>query len=191
MPDYQNGRIYKIIDLDTNECYIGSTVLALSQRLAQHVVSYKRYLKGKGNKITSFKIIANGDYDIVLNELFPCNSKEELHARESHYCQSIQCVNKNKNQGLIYALGGQKEYYKQYMKDNKEQLTEQNKQYREANKEHINTVLICQCGHSYTRSNKLRHERSNKHKEYVQNRLYSDIQRGLNMIKKLDKYFSK
>jgi hypothetical protein len=137
MPDYQNGRIYKIINLETNECYIGSTTLALSQRLAQHVVSYKRWLKGKGNNITSFKIIANDDYDIVLIELFPCNSKEELHARESHYTHTIQCVNKIKNQGLIYALGGQTQYKKQYYIDNKKQIDDQKKQYYINNKEHI------------------------------------------------------
>jgi hypothetical protein len=134
MPDYQNGRIYKIIDLETNECYIGSTTLALSQRLAQHVSTYKRWLQGKGNNITSFKIIANGDYDIVLIELFPCNSKEELHSRESHHTQTIQCVNKIKNQGLLNALG-KIDYSKQYYINNKEHIQEHKKQYREQNKE--------------------------------------------------------
>jgi hypothetical protein len=144
MPDYQNGRIYKIIDLDTNEYYIGSTTIALSQRLAQHVSSYKCYLNGKGNNITSFKIIEQGNYDIVLIELFPCESKEQLHAKESHYCQSITCVNKIKNQGLLKALGGQMEYKKQYdnqhkdeIKKYREQHKEQNKQYNVANKDHI------------------------------------------------------
>ncbi|KAJ1388893.1 hypothetical protein B484DRAFT_341183 [Ochromonadaceae sp. CCMP2298] len=161
MPDYQNSRIYKFIDLETNECYIGSTTLALSQRLAQHVSSYKSYLNDKSAYVTSYKIIANNDYDIVLIELFPCNNKEELHARESHYCQSITC--------------------------------EQNKQYREANREQINnyqnTVIYCQCGCSYTRQNKAQHERTKIHKEYVKNMLYYDIRRGLNMIKALDKHF--
>jgi hypothetical protein len=219
MPDYQNSRIYKIIDLETNECYIGSTTIALSQRLAQHVSTYKSYLNGKSVYVTSFKIIEQGNYDIVLIELFPCNNKEELHARESHYCQSITCVNMIKNQGLINVLGGKKEYNKQYTFNHKEHkkqydelyrkehmdqskqyykanidhITEKSKQYNVDNKEkikkHNNTVLICQCGCSYNRSNKLRHERSNKHQEYVKNRLYYDIQRGLDLIKKLDNYF--
>jgi hypothetical protein len=178
MPDYQNSRIYKIIDLETNECYIGSTTLALSQRLAQHVVSYKRWLKGKGRNISSFKIIANDDYDIVLIELFPCNSKEELYARESHYCQSITCVNKIKNQGLLIELG-RIDYNKQYSVDHKVQINN-----------YQNTVLICQCGCSYTRHNKLRHEQANKHQEYVKNQIYYKIKIGLDMIKALDKHFS-
>jgi hypothetical protein len=128
MPDYQNSRIYKIINLETNECYIGSTTLALSQRLAQHVGNYKRYLNGKYGYTTSFKIIEQDDYDIVLIEKFPCNSKEELHARESHYTQTIQCVNKIKNQGLYNALG-KIDYSKQYYINNKEHIQEHKKQY--------------------------------------------------------------
>jgi hypothetical protein len=214
MPDYQNSRIYKIIDLETNECYIGSTTIALSQRLAQHVSTYKSYLNGKSVYVTSFKIIANGNYDIVLIELFPCNGKEELHSRESDYCQSITCVNKIKNQGLYNALckmeyikqyrEQHKNQHKQYYIDNNEHLKEYSKQYtlnhkdqiklyREEHKEQINnyqnTVIYCQCGRSHTRGYKTQHERTNKHKEYEQNKLYYDIRRGLDMIKKLDDFF--
>jgi hypothetical protein len=182
MVNYSNGKIYKIICNITNECYIGSTCEPiLARRLAGHVANYKSYLKGKGNNVTSFKIIANGNYNIVLIELFPCDTKDELYSRESHYTQTIQCVNKIKNQGLNNTLG-KMEYIKQY-----------SKQYDKANMEKIkyrkNTVLICQCGSSHTRINKLQHERSKKHQEYVENRLYYDIRRGLNMIKKLDNYF--
>jgi hypothetical protein len=216
MPDYQNSRIYKIVNLETNECYIGSTTLALSQRLAQHVRSYKCWLNGKGGYMTSFKIIEQDDYDIVLIEKFPCNNKEELHARESHYCQS---------QGLFIKIGRieydkqynvdhkdrKKEYFKQYneqrkdqskqyyienidkIKEYRERHKDQSKEYREQHREQIkhraNTVLICFCGCSYTRCHKTHHEQTNKHKEYVENRLYYDIQRGLIMIKKLDAHF--
>jgi hypothetical protein len=122
MPDYQLGKIYKIICNITGKIYIGSTCRPiLARRLAGHVSNYTSYLNSKGNYITSFKIIANGNYDIVLIELFPCNSKDELYARESHYIQTIQCVNKIKNQGLFKALG-QTQYMKEYMKDNKEQI---------------------------------------------------------------------
>jgi hypothetical protein len=55
-------------------------------------------------------------------------------------------------------------------------------------KHRANTVLICQCGRSHTRANKLQHEQSNKHQEYEKNRLYYDIRRGLD-IKKIDEFF--
>lgn len=138
MPDYQKGKIYKIVDLDTDECYIGSTCEpTLAKRLAKHVVDYKCWLNGTKNYITSFKIIENNNYDILLLENFPCDSKDQLHARESYYCQTMVCVNKLKNQGLISALGGCKEYQKDYYKENKENILAKTKQYRSQHKDSI------------------------------------------------------
>jgi hypothetical protein len=260
MPDYSNGKIYKIVCNITGDVYIGSTCEPiLARRLAGHVKSYKCWLNGKGNYVTSFKIIEQGNYDIVLIELFSCDTKDQLHSRESHYTQNIQCVNKIKNQGLCNTLGKidyikqynvdnreniqeyKKQYYvnnkeqikqynKQYIVDNRENIQEYKKQYREQHKEQSqqyreqhkdqrkqyrdqhkdqskeyskeyreqhkikikyrkNTVIYCVCGCSYTRSNKLQHERTNKHQEYLKNQIYYDIRRGLDIIKKLDNYF--
>ena len=86
--NYQLGKIYKIVDLDSNKCYVGSTCEPiLARRLAKHVGDYKQYLKGKGRNITSYIILAMDDYDIVLLETYPCNSKDELHARQRYYSQ--------------------------------------------------------------------------------------------------------
>jgi hypothetical protein len=106
MPDYQLAEIYKIVCNITGDVYVGSTCEPiLTRRLVGHVNGYKRYLNGKHSNTRSFKIIANGNYDIVLIELFPCDTKNELHARECHYTQTIQCVNRIKNQGLLIKLG--------------------------------------------------------------------------------------
>jgi Mor family transcriptional regulator len=100
MVNYSNGKIYKIVCNIINECYIGATCEPiLARRLAQHVSSYMRYLNGKSNYVTSFKIIERDDYDIILIESFPCDTKDQLHARERHYTQTITCVNRVKNQG--------------------------------------------------------------------------------------------
>jgi len=137
MKNYQLGKIYKIIDNTNNKCYIGSTCEpTLSRRLAKHCSNYRSYLRKKNNYITSFEVLKNNDYDIVLVESYPCNSKDELFARERYWTNNIDCVNKNKNQGLILELG-EKEYDKQYRKNNKERIKEHHKQYRENNKERI------------------------------------------------------
>jgi hypothetical protein len=73
-------------------------------------------------KFIKLYAIEHGNYNIILIENFPCDSKDQLHARESHFTQTIQCVNIIKNQGLIYALGGQMEYKKQYNNQHKEQI---------------------------------------------------------------------
>ena len=68
MPNYQDGKIYKIVCNITDECYIGSTIEpTLARRLAGHVDGYKRWKAGKGKKTTSFDIIDRGDYHIFFD----------------------------------------------------------------------------------------------------------------------------
>jgi hypothetical protein len=56
MPNYQDGKIYKIICNITDECYIGSTCeLTVARRLAGHVIDYKSWKAGKRNKTTSYE----------------------------------------------------------------------------------------------------------------------------------------
>ena len=47
MNKYQNGKIYKIVDVGYNKCYIGSTCEALSQRMARHRSNYKKVFAGQ------------------------------------------------------------------------------------------------------------------------------------------------
>jgi hypothetical protein len=92
---YKNAKIYKIVDNTNGNIYVGSTCKKLCQRIALHRASYKNYLNGKYNFVTSFKIIENGDYDIILlEEVKDCENKEQLNARERFYIESLDCVNK-------------------------------------------------------------------------------------------------
>ena len=127
MVNYQKGKIYKIISLHTDKCYIGSTTKdRLSNRLAGHRSDFKA-----GVDITSKYILELGDYEIVLLELYPCNSKDELHMRERHYVETLDCVNK--------CIPGRtsKEYHKEYCKINKDILKKKKQQYAIKNKEAI------------------------------------------------------
>jgi hypothetical protein len=176
MIDYQQGKIYKIECNVTGKVYIGSTCEPiLARRLAGHITSYKRYLNGKFNYISSFDVLQNGNYDIVLIESYPCNSKDELHARERYHTNNIDCVNQRKNQGL-YNEVGEKGYQKQYREKNIGLLHAQQKEKHE-----------CACGGKYTHINKQSHEKTKKHLQYLK---YKTIIDGLNMIKALDKYFN-
>ena len=94
--DYSNGKIYKIVDNTTGNIYIGSTCEKyLSKRLVGHRTSYKCYLEGKTNYMTSFEILKNNNYEIILIESHPCGSSDELHARERFYIENNNCVNKS------------------------------------------------------------------------------------------------
>ena len=96
MPDYQNSKIYKIVCNITGKIYIGSTTQKyLASRLSEHVRDYKNYTTvGKRSYITSFEVIKQGNYDMVLLESYPCNNKMELHAKERYYIENNDCVNK-------------------------------------------------------------------------------------------------
>ena len=178
MPDYQLGKIYKIECNVTGKVYIGSTCEpTLARRLAGHITNYKRYLNGKSNYVTSFKIFENGDYCIVLLEKYPCDTKDELLARERYYTNNIDCVNKIKGQGMLNELG-EKEYKKQYREKNIDLI------HAKKNEKHD-----CICGGKYTHSHKSKHFKTIQHQQYLYYLKYKTIIDGLNMIKALDKLF--
>ena len=179
MPDYQLGKIYKIECNVTGKVYIGSTCEpTLARRLTKHISSYKRYLNGTHSYVSSFEVLVSGNYDIVLIESYPCDTKDELHARERYQTNNIECVNKIKNQGMTNELG-EKEYNKQYHEKNKDII------HAKKNEKHD-----CVCGNCYTHTNKQKHIRSAKHQQYLYYLKYKTIIYGLNMIKALDKYFN-
>jgi t-SNARE complex subunit (syntaxin) len=61
---------------------------------------------------------------------------------------------------------------RKWYNDNKDELLKKYKEYRENNKDKIKerqkTKLTCECGTIYTTTNKARHFKSNKHKNYIQ-----------------------
>ena len=74
MVNYKQGKIYKIECNVTGLIYIGSTCKKkLSGRMTNHRYDYKKYLKGKKKYLSSFKVMENKDYVIILIEDFPCN----------------------------------------------------------------------------------------------------------------------
>lgn len=86
MPNYQDGKIYKLICLNTGLIYVGSTCQPLCKRLAGH--------KSTHNSTNSKKIIEQGNFIIVLIELFPCETVEQLRAREYEIIQNTTCINR-------------------------------------------------------------------------------------------------
>ena len=158
MPNYQDGKIYKLVSNISSDIYIGSTINKLSHRLNVH--------KCKNNKCVSKQLFANDAVvQIILIEMFPCSSKIELVAREHHYITTLVCINKNIPfvTDIVVVNGDQKEWQKAY----KELHVEQIKQYYINNKEHIveqkNQPYICECGSTITRTDKSRHMKTKKH----------------------------
>jgi hypothetical protein len=130
MPDYQNGKIYKIVNDKLGLTYYGSTTQILSQRMGGHIANKKRFDTGKCNNVSSFKLL-DGNQKIYLVEKYPCNDKNELERRERYYIETNECVNKR------IPSRTQKEHSKEYYIDNKDKFKQKNKDYRDKNKDII------------------------------------------------------
>tara|TARA_R110000782_G_scaffold46341_1_gene102415 strand:- start:105 stop:590 length:486 start_codon:yes stop_codon:yes gene_type:complete len=124
--NYNNGKIYKLVCNISGLIYIGSTTKEfLSQRLNKHRSTYKHWKTGKGNYVTSFKVLENDNFKIVLLEAVNCNSNHELKARERFYIESTDCVNKHIPNRTM----------KEWIEVNKESISEYQKEYKQAHKE--------------------------------------------------------
>jgi hypothetical protein len=124
--NYQNGKVYIIRSYLTDDVYIGSTVKSLAKRLANHNFDYKSFLNKKYYNVSSFEIIKHAYIELIEN--YPCDSKEQLNAREGYWIRSTpNCVNK--------CIAGRSD--KEWRNDNKETLKQKDKQYREKNKDTI------------------------------------------------------
>jgi len=177
MVKYENGKIYKLVDNTNGNIYIGSTAEPLlARRLAKHKNNYKTYLHKKYHFLTSFIIMENQDYDIVLIENFPCSSKDELHARERFFIESLDCVNKQRpgRTHKEHYLDNRErilEYSKQYRIKNKERISEYNKQPEQRVKINLRQrrIVDCPCGKNFSYGHRSRHEKSKRHQNYINN----------------------
>jgi hypothetical protein len=186
MVNYQEGKIYKIICNQIDKVYIGSTCAKyLSYRMTHHRASYKKWSNDNNSirYITSFKLLEDPDAKIILIEQFPCNSKDELRAREQYWIEKYgnKCVNKQ----AAYTGKTQQEYKhdwgKIYREKNKEKIKKQDREYRELNKERLKMKFTCDvCGATCRVKDKLRHNRTQKHLSCLdneQNREYLKLKR--------------
>jgi hypothetical protein len=161
MVDYKNGKIYRLVCNTTGDQYIGSTTRPLSQRLGGHKTTYKRFLEGKIiGQMSSFSILSNNNFEMILLEEFACENRNQLERRERYYIEITKCVNKIKPaQTKEEEIEQKKKYYQEnleeikkrgkiYYQDNLEKVKErhnqyyheykeQKKQYQQENKEEI------------------------------------------------------
>jgi iron only hydrogenase large subunit-like protein len=164
MPDYKNGKIYKIWSPQGNEIYIGSTIQPL----------YKRFYHHKTVRNSSSKILFEkyDDVRIELIECVPCDNKEQLNKKEGEFIRNNNCVNKciAGRTGKEYREDN-KEKRKEWLEDNKEHIKEQTKQYRDNNKDKIKEYrqkkITCDCGRTFRFDDKARHERSKFHQDAI------------------------
>lgn len=157
MPDYQKGKIYKIISDHTEKCYVGSTCQTLPNRMKSH----RSDIKGT----TASQIMCFDDARAELIEDFSCHTRKELLTRETHWMRELNCVNQIKP---IITDEERKANAKQYRIDNKEYIAEEKKKWHAANLKPRNRapekiIINCECGAEVQKGIYNRHMRSKKH----------------------------
>jgi len=94
MPDYSQGKIYKIISPSTNDVYVGSTVQPLWSRFGSHIRHYRMYQNKNHKYLKSFDIVQFSDSKIVLLEEYNCTNRNQLLAREQEWIEKMMnCIN--------------------------------------------------------------------------------------------------
>jgi hypothetical protein len=173
MPNYNNGKIYKIVCNTTGEIYIGSTVMQLCRRLSTHVNDAKRLL----NSCKSNDIILRKNYSIVLIENCPCNNKEELQRKEREHIEANICVNK------VIPQQTQKEWRDK----NRDKLAIIDKRYKDKNKDKVNDrrkIYYALNAEKIKDNRKIYYE---KNINYIKerNKEYSQLYRNTKLIRQL------
>lgn len=197
MPNFQQGKIYKVYSPDEPELiYIGSTCQKyLCNRLAAH----------KKCPNTTSRIIFEkyNNVKIELLETYPCDNIYELRNREGKWIKENKCVNQRisgRTNKEYYQDNKEhiKEYRKKWASANKEHIKEYGKQYRKANKQkrqeyekmrykrnaeqykarvkkyaeenqkRLTEKMTCECGSIVSRRCMFRHKKTNKHRVLLQ-----------------------
>jgi hypothetical protein len=128
MPNYQEGKIYCLRCPSLPQVYIGSTTKPLDKRLANHKAAYNQYKRNITPYQRVYDIIEDPHHTIELLEAVPCNTVEELVAREA---QHIRNTPNNVNKAIPQRTA--KEWYE----DNKALISNKKKEYYQQNKEAI------------------------------------------------------
>ena len=99
---YTRGKIYKIVSDKSDKIYIGSTIEpTLARRMALHKGNWNAWKNGKGTYTSSYELLELEDAQIILIELYPCKSRDELLSRERYYTDLYKNTTVNKINPLL------------------------------------------------------------------------------------------
>lgn len=186
MPNYKNGKIYKLVNDINDNIYIGSTCVKLWKRFAKHKESMIKEECKNSKLYKCMNELGKEHFKIILVESFPCNTREELCAREHHYIETLKPYLNTKNaiprDDKKYREDNKekfKEYFKKYREENKEKIKEyrNSEEYKNTKKnvdkkyyeENSKILINCPCGKQITKFNKSRHEKSLIHLNHINN----------------------
>ena len=169
MPNYANGKIYKLISNQTDDIYIGSTTQSLATRKSEHKSDYKRFLNGTKPYMTSYELVKYDNIEIILIDYCVCNNKDELRKKEQEFIDSLKCVNKHYAFGKKDQTENNRRLNRERYIRKREEILEKDRIYKMNNKEKISertkVLMTCECGATFRKDGRNRHLKSIKHQE--------------------------
>ena len=129
---YKDAKIYSIrCSIDNDLIYIGSTCQLLYKRWYDHKLSYKH--KNYKSRPIYIKMHELGQQHFYIELVIkcPCENKEELNKIEGEYIRKLGTLNK-RIEGRTNKI---------YYEDNKDQILEHKKEFRQQNKDKINKTI--------------------------------------------------
>ena len=157
MVNYQNSKIYKIVNDELNLTYFGSTTQDLKKRLYNH----KKDIKTNKNITSKILFTTELKPKIYLVEEVKCDNREQLEKRERYYIENFDCVNK------VLPSQTRKEVDKRYRKNHLELCKQRCNDWRERNKEKQSKKFNCECGGKYTHEHISSHLKTKKHQNFI------------------------
>ena len=149
--NYEDAKIYRLVFTGTDAVYIGSTCGTLQRRMWHHTHSAK-YEETQKQTAACRYIREAAATTIELIEDFPCESKEQLAARERHWIESTPtAINTN--------IPGQT------WQERREKRIDEHKAYMKA---YAAERYTCECGREISRAEKARHNKSKNHLAFLE-----------------------
>jgi hypothetical protein len=117
------------------------------------------------------------NWDIVLVEKYPCVDNMELQQRERYWYDELKSSlntrrphrsDEERKECLIKYREENKDKIKDYNNENRDKINENQKRYRDGNKEKYHKKFKCECGGKYIHQNKTRHNKTKKHRLYLE-----------------------
>lgn len=179
------GYIYRIQHVQSELCYVGSTLNTVAKRWQSHKSAFSKWLNHNGPRAASiyphmkehgaenFKCFLVKEYEVV--------DRVHLEAYETLWIKKLRACNCNLP-FAIKKLTDKSAYLKDrenrcakvraYAAANTEVIAQRTKSYREKNKEALNAKksesFSCECGGSWTKGHGFsRHEKSKKHQAWL------------------------
>ena len=156
------GRVYKVIHLDSELCYIGSTLDTIRSRWSGHKSKYKQWVKEGSRACSLYPYMGQYGVDrfkMVLIREYRVADKLQLRVFEQLAISRHKCVNVQ----AAFQIIGKRSMARHHAIIDVERAAG----YRSANRDRIaaqqNQKHYCECGGKFTQQNRTKHLGTAKH----------------------------